>query len=235
MFHRLIFFMFSSGLFLLSHSPFANSQSTDSLAAMRHQSSAFVRVLREVELNGMSLNGFSIDLGMNVEVATRFFSDIFRRASAAQYVHNDLPLRMMHWGDADQSSLLVFAQVGENRTKGFLSTLALNRANLVDHSMRDNSTQLINEYSEKKETYRLLQQLNLKRLFTYHDQHVIAGFIDLALPFSASSKFLTMLQSQSWVPVSQFPSHLVMTKNGETVELTHHDGADHTLTLLYSK
>jgi hypothetical protein len=219
----------------LNHSAFSHGQSLNSLAAIRQQSSHFVSLLNQVDLNGMNISGYAIDLNMSVEVAARFFSRIFSKSAPVQYGHNELPIRMMHWNEGERSILMVFAQVGIDHTKGLLSTLDFNRIRPFEISRNENSLLTLPQDSSHKDIFKLLQQLDHKRLFMFQDQHVLAGFADLSTLDSTSTMYLEVLKSKSWVPISHAPGNLVMTKNGEEIGLIHHEDDTRTLSLFYSK
>lgn len=219
----------------LMHCTDAHGQSLASLITHHQLSSSFNKLFNEVEVNDLSVSGMEMDLRMDVERSARFLTSMIKDSGLVHYVHNELPVRVMHWIDRNRSFMLVFAQVGNDRTKGLLSTLDFHHNHKVDITLRENSNSDRPEHSEKKKILKSLKHQSRQTLFTYVDQHVLSGYADLSTIQTTSSTYRELLNSQSWVPIIETHGSIVMGKHGETIELTHHDDESQTLSLLYSK
>lgn len=221
-------------MFQLIHFSDCHGQSIESFADIRQESN-FVRLLENVEINGLTVSGYELDLNMDVERVARLLTSRIKHSMPLHFVHNDLPVRMMHWKEGERSFLLIFAQVGVNHTKVIQSSLDFIHVNQSEKTLKENDTTYRKNDSAKNDFQRTLQQFKRRGVFTYVDQQAMAGYVDLSTMNETSRMFRQLFKSQSWVPISETPNNLVMTKNGETIEIVHHESPTQTLSIMFSK
>lgn len=229
-----VFITLSIGMFQLIHFSDCHGQSNETFADIRQESN-FVRLLENVEINGLTVSGYELDLNMDVERVARLLTSRIKHFVPLHFVHNDLPVRMVHWKEGDRSFLLIFAQVGDNHTKVVQSTLDFNHINPSLIASKDSDTPFRKKDITKNAFQRSLQLFNRRGLFTYVDRHSMTGYVDLASMNETSRMFRQILNSQAWVPISETPNNLVMTKNGESIEIVHHESPTQTLSIVFSK
>ena len=225
------------GCVLIAHSVSGHAQTIEFSAWVGHDHSIFTPVFNAVDLNGMRINAHAFEMNMDIERATHFLSKHFSRSKPMQFVHDELPLRMMHWMDRDISYLLVYALVNDTQTKGVLSTLHLSPINHSNPALNGDpgGERAINQSRQSTAFSNLLNLIAHQKIFHIQGQHAMAGFIDLSSMNGSSISYANLFKSQAWVPIFQGPGGTVMSKNGETIVVSHHDLGNRTLTLLYTK
>lgn len=212
-------------------------------------------VLTGSEWNGMMMHSYAVRLNMSLDNTVRYLSELFTQPQAIQLKHDELPLMMLHWLYQKTSIFFVIGQVRDGRTVGLLSTLELSTGHSTAVLSEENQHRL-NSAVLPESLLSVIKKNGHQQLFIFQDQHILAGFVGVGTIQSASRMFQRVLNWHAWSPISERhdcqdgipprdtqPSQdgpprsckHIMTKNGISMEISHFDAGNRTLTLFFVK